>query len=276
MIESSVPLSTLRLFLTLSQRGLIADFSTGNTPPVPAYDLGLAQLEEIQGALIELGRHKRNKFGQSGWTSIALSDTFTNQASYLFATFFDQIHLQPTGQIPLVGLSTTIPFFGNLLHFLGIKVIAEARTEFKSFVQPFISESLTPLQKQNQIELIGDLNHNFMTYLARNRFAFIESESESLNHVLTLANSGPFTARESLEKGLIDSLAYKQDIVDRVFKGTEKKVKDFALYSEVQAKYAKREKGAHRIGIVYLLGTVSSNLLPPSLREVVETNYGAR
>lgn len=69
-----------------SQRGIIADFSHHSIPSVPSYTLGLAQLEEIQDALLELRRVKHEKFGQEGWRTVAWTDTFTSQGQYLLAS----------------------------------------------------------------------------------------------------------------------------------------------------------------------------------------------
>jgi hypothetical protein len=71
------------------QRGIIADFSSTSVPSVPSYNLGLAQLEEIQDAMLELKRVKTEKFGSGGtegWRTIAWSDTFSSQGQYLLAT----------------------------------------------------------------------------------------------------------------------------------------------------------------------------------------------
>jgi len=83
-------------------------------------------------------------------------------------TAFDEIYTQPTGEVPLVGMGkfrlldhdlryvsqrahgrrlchltgSTTPFFGRLAKWLGIEVHAEARNEYKSFVQP-VCHSLT-------------------------------------------------------------------------------------------------------------------------------------
>lgn len=36
-----------------------------------------------------------------------------------------------------------MPFYGRLAKWLGIEIHAEARNEYKSFVQPYIDEKLT-------------------------------------------------------------------------------------------------------------------------------------
>lgn len=141
--------------------GLVVDFSSTGAPTAPSYTLGLAQLEELIDAYRSMKLARGDNF-----RSVAFTDSFASQSSYLLASVFDEVHCQPTGSIPLVGLSSTIPFFGRLLEFLGIHgtsllcswlssrvsaadlckhstVHAEARNEYKSFVQPYIAEGLT-------------------------------------------------------------------------------------------------------------------------------------
>lgn len=76
------------LKLEAVQHGLIADFSSTSVPAVPAYSLGLAQLEEIQDALLDLRRTKQEKMGTGpdGWKSVAWTDTFHSQGQFLFAS----------------------------------------------------------------------------------------------------------------------------------------------------------------------------------------------
>ncbi|KAK4055373.1 hypothetical protein OIO90_003211 [Microbotryomycetes sp. JL221] len=239
--------------------GIIADFSNLSVPSVPSYHLGLAQLEEIQEAMLELKRIKKQRFQQLKmnqndkdhddddnsnfkFRTIAWTDSFHSQV-------FDEVYTQPTGEIPLVGMGSTTPFFGKLIKWLGIHVHAEARNEYKSFVQPYIDEKLTPPQKQNQIELINDLNNNLLSYIAKNRIQQLSNsnkhdqhqqqqkidsnESNSIeiknrlttrqafNKVKELTKEGPFTAQEAIENGLIDGTCYKQDIIDSILVGDQ-------------------------------------------------------
>ena len=55
-------------------------------PTVPSYNLGLAQLEEIQDALLELRRTKQERLGKENWRTVAWTDSFTSQGQYLFAS----------------------------------------------------------------------------------------------------------------------------------------------------------------------------------------------
>jgi len=54
--------------------------------------------------------------------TIAWTDTFTSQGQYLLASAFDHVYIQPSGSVPLVGMSSTLPFFKRALDWLGVKV----------------------------------------------------------------------------------------------------------------------------------------------------------
>lgn len=78
--------------------------------------------------------------------------------------------MQPSGDVPLVGVSSQIPFFRRLIDWLGIKVQAEAREEYKSFIAQYTSERLSEPQTKNQEELINSLNDLMLARIGRNRF----------------------------------------------------------------------------------------------------------
>ncbi|GAA5886500.1 hypothetical protein JCM6882_001659 [Rhodosporidiobolus microsporus] len=245
-------------------RGIIADFSSTSVPSVPSYNLGLAQLEEIQDALLELRRVKRDKFGAGpdGWRTVAWSDTFYGQGQYLLASCFDEVYCQPTGEVPLVGMGSTTPFFGRLAKWLGIDVHAEARSEYKSFVQPYIDEKFTDAQRENHTSLLSDLNDNLLTYIGRNRFSSSHPTSAAaLSHTKSLSLTGPFPAYRAQEAGLIDGTCYRQDVLDAVLDEEEKEtginMMGFYHYAKVLEKAAEKfMNDAIEVGVVYLLGTI--------------------
>ncbi|GAA6030971.1 hypothetical protein JCM8097_008962 [Rhodosporidiobolus ruineniae] len=247
-------------------RGLIADFSSTSVPSVPSYNLGLAQLEEIQDALLELRRVKQEKFGagaekEGAWRSVAFSDTFYSQGQYLLATAFDEVYLQPSGEVPLVGMGSTVPFYGRLAKWLGIDVHAEARNEYKSFVQPYIDEQLTEPQRENHLALLSDLNDNLLTYIGRNRYPSLGGQG-SLDHTKALTQVGPFPAPRAAEAGLIDGTCYRQDVLDAVLlddadEATGNNLMGFYHYNKIiERAIQKRLEDTIEVGVVYLLGTI--------------------
>lgn len=82
-----------------------------------------------------------------------------------------QIYVQPTGEVPLTGLGSQLPFFKRLIDWLGITVQAEAREEYKSFIAQYTSEKLSAPQTENQLEIMNSLNDLMLGRIARNRYS---------------------------------------------------------------------------------------------------------
>jgi hypothetical protein len=155
-------------------------------------------------------------------------------------------------------MGSTIPFYGRLAKWLGIEVVAEARNEYKSFVQPYIAEHLSVPQKANQMELVNDLNDGLMMYIARNRGW---TGLAGLEKVKALSQVGPYTAVQASKVGLLDGTKYRQDVLDSVMDAEaggdeERKLKGFYHYHKVVEKSV---KDVLEVGVVYLLGTIGES-----------------
>lgn len=164
ILAKSGPIFDWTCLIVYIQIGLIADMSSTNAPAVSQnIPLGLAQIEELQEALNELKVAKTKRLGCGRFKTVAFTETFRSQAEYAMASGFDEVQIcvlshsfkgrylcsrnipsdrctikiycQPSGEIPLVGISSTVTFYSRLLEWLGIKVHAEARTDYKSMVR---------------------------------------------------------------------------------------------------------------------------------------------
>lgn len=175
---------------------------------------------------------------------------------YYLASVFDKVYMQPTGSIPLVGLSSTVPFFKTLLGRFGIQVRAEARKEYKSMVSPFTETELPPPQKQNLFDLLKGLNAQILADIAKSRARALGSDPvEKLNHLIQI---GPFMGSEAKDEGLVDGLVYKRDCGKMIEK---QGAFGLAHYMRVKAKehtnkLAKTGEPSLVVGIVYLIGGI--------------------
>lgn len=153
---------------------MIADFTTTGVPSVPSYTLGLAQIEELHDAVLSIKLARRESAAEKAaeitentsalsentefepFRTIAIADTFQSQGDYALSTAFDEIYVQPMGDVPLLGLSATIPFWSRLLQWAGIKIHAEARTKWKSMISPYVYDELTVSACSVQTIFISD------------------------------------------------------------------------------------------------------------------------
>ncbi|GJJ68343.1 protease IV [Entomortierella parvispora] len=261
---SPTPVSTLIDIVTALKHarqdprivGIVANFSTGNSP-AKTKGLGLAQIQELRTAIQEFKEVKAKALGGEDKVQlIAYTDSFDNQNQYYLASAFDKVYMQPTGSIPLVGLSSTVPFFKTLLGRFGILVRAEARKEYKSMVSPFTETELPPPQKQNLFDLLKGLNSQILSDIAKSRQKVLGSDPvEKLNHLIQI---GPFMGSEAKEEGLVDGLVYKRDCGKMVEKN---KALGIAHYMRVKAtehtdKLAHTGEPSLVVGLVYLIGGI--------------------
>ncbi|HKW24925.1 MAG TPA: S49 family peptidase, partial [Terriglobales bacterium] len=100
---------------------------------VGSEQMGLAEVQEIREA-VQRFRAKK-KF------AIAFAETFgevgPGNKSYYLATAFDQIYLQPSGDIGLTGLMLESPFLSGTLQKLGMPFHGDHRYEYKSALNTF-------------------------------------------------------------------------------------------------------------------------------------------
>ncbi|KAF9959545.1 hypothetical protein BGZ72_009380 [Mortierella alpina] len=263
--SSPAPVSTLIDVVTAIKHakddprivGIMANFSTANQKTQQTKPLGLAQIQELRTAIQEFKEAKAKALGGEDKVSlIAYTDSFDNQSQYYLASAFDKVYMQPSGSIPLVGLSSTVPFFKTLLGRFGIQVRAEARKEYKSMVSPFTETELPPPQKQNLFDLLKGLNSQILAEIAKSRQKVLGSDPvEKLNHLIQI---GPFMGSEAKDEGLVDGLLYKRDCGKMV---EDNGAFGLAHYMRVKAKehtnkLAKTGEPSLVVGIVYLIGGI--------------------
>ncbi|KAF9903966.1 hypothetical protein EC991_003184 [Linnemannia zychae] len=262
--DSPAPVSTLIDIVTAIKHakddprivGIMANFSSANKTQ-QGKGLGLAQIQELRTAIQEFKEAKAKALGGEDKVSlIAYTDSFDNQSQYYLASVFDKVYMQPSGSIPLVGLSSTVPFFKTLLGRFGIQVRAEARKEYKSMVSPFTETALPPPQKQNLFDLLKGLNAQVLADIAKSRQRALGSDPiEKLNHLIQV---GPFMGSEAKDEGLVDGLLYKRDCGKMIEK---QGAFGLAHYMRVKAKehtnkLAKTGEPSLVVGVVYLVGGI--------------------
>src|SRR5262249_15372924 len=106
--------------------------------------LGNAQVQELRDAV--------QRFRGKGKFALAFSETFGefnygNMAYYL-ATAFEQIWLQPSGDIGLTGILVEPMFVKGLLDKVGVKPHMDSRYEYKSAKNMFTETKMTPAHRE--------------------------------------------------------------------------------------------------------------------------------
>ena len=123
-------------------------------------------------------------------------------AAYVLATGFQQIWLQPGGGLGLLGVGVETTFVRGAFDKLGIEPQLEQRYEFKNAADRLMRTEFTEAHRVALDRLAESVFDEAVTAIAGGRR--IEA-----GRVRELADTGPRTAPEALEVGLVDALGYR-------------------------------------------------------------------
>ncbi|WP_026124664.1 signal peptide peptidase SppA [Nocardiopsis baichengensis] len=166
---------------------------------------GLAKVQEIRDAVAD--------FRASGKPAIAWSESIGDfgpgTVGYYLAAAFSEIALAPTGTVGLTGLTLNALFLRGAADKAGVRPETAARHEYKTAVNTFTEHDYTPAHREAAEQLLGSLAEQVRTGIAADRGLDPERVAE-------LTARGPLTAGEALEAGLVDRLAYRDQVYAEV------------------------------------------------------------
>lgn len=160
----------------------------------------LATLTEIR---LEL-----ENFKESGKFIVAYADTYT-QGGYYLASVADKVALNPQGMLDLHGLSSTPIFFKDALDKLGIEMQIYKVGTYKSAVEPFTQNEMSPENREQVTAYLNDAWSFLRSDFARSR-SLTEEEIDSLADTFTLLQP----AESLLASNLVDTLLYEIEMKD--------------------------------------------------------------
>jgi protease IV len=208
---------------------------------------GAATLEEIRDALI--------KFKESGKFIVSYSNIYS-QKSYYFSSVSDKILLNPEGVVEWVGLRSEIMFFKNALEKLGIEAQILRHGKFKSAVEPFMYEKMSPENREQVLTYMGSIWNHWVEGIAKSR-GFDTKTLNLLADDLTIRN-----AKSAYEHKLVDSLVYKDQVID-LLKGLtdtnpKKDINSVGIEQYAKVPAPRKEKGLikEKIAVIYALGNI--------------------
>jgi protease-4 len=219
--------------------GLVADLSH--------VSMGLAQIEEIRDAV--------TAFRKSGKPTVAYADSFGEvtpaNGSYYLASAFEEIYVQPSGDVGLTGLQLTSTFLRGTLDKLGVVPEFAQRYEFKNAMNTFTERSFTPDHRTAMDALAGSIFDHMVAEIAVAR----KLSPEQLRAVI---DAGPTLGPEAVQAKLVDNTLYRDQVYERAKERAGDGREPELLYLH---KYWRRAGGARHggdrtIAVVYALGSV--------------------
>jgi protease-4 len=164
--------------------------------------IGTAQAQELRDAIAQ--------FRAKGKFAFAYADAFgelgSGMRSYYLATAFDEIWVQPAGEVGLVGLRVEMPFFRGTLEKLGVEPRIGHREDYKTAFNIFTETKMTPAHREETEALLRSVFDQMVDGIAAGRHL-------DASRVRALINEGPFDPQQAVEAHLVDHMGYRDDAV---------------------------------------------------------------
>jgi protease-4 len=164
-------------------------------------EIGFSQVAELRDAVA--------RFRASGKRTAVYAETFgemgPGNSSYHLASAFEEIWLQPSGDLGLVGLAATAVFVRGSLDKLGVQTQIGHRHEYKTAPNTFLETDLTPPHREMMESLVGSITDDIIGDVAAARGLTEAAVRQAVSRA-------PLSAAEALEAGLVDRLGYREEL----------------------------------------------------------------
>ncbi|WP_232549556.1 signal peptide peptidase SppA [Propioniciclava soli] len=167
---------------------------------LPGGGLTFAQSDELRAAV--------TSFARSGKPTLAFSPTFgelgEGNVGYHLAAAFDEIWLQPSSGLGLVGFTVSQVFLRGAFDKLGVQPEFGQRYEYKTAADRFTRTGLTEPNAEMLGRLVDSLTERLVADVAADR----DVPAEEVRRALADA---PLTPEDAVARGLIDHVGYRDE-----------------------------------------------------------------
>jgi protease IV len=200
------------------------------------------KVQEVRDAIVD--------FRRSGKPIIAYMEYGGEQEFYL-ATACDKVFLMPAASLDLTGMASYELFLRGTLDKIGAYPDALHIGEYKTASNTLTEHTFTPAHREMAESLNTDLYEQLVRGIADGRH---KSEAS----VKSLIDHGPFLPEDALRAGLIDDLAYEDEIDDKIkLSPSAPKYVELTDYRQVGSASLGLGRGP-RIAIIYAAGIIAS------------------
>ena len=158
--------------------------------------LGWAKLNEFRTSI--------ERVRKAGKKVIAVVDEPATQ-SYLLACACDEIIMPEGGAVMVLGLRMEVMFYKKLFENVGIHADMMQVGEYKGAAEPYTRTDMSPAFREEMEAMLDDYYEQIISTIAKSR-------KLDPKKVEAAIDSGPHTATAAKELGLIDRIAYEDEV----------------------------------------------------------------
>ncbi len=168
---------------------------------VGQHPISLAHSGELRDAV--------SRFRRSGKVAVAWTESFgelgVGNVGYHLATAFEEIWLQPSGDVGLTGVVARAVFVREALDRLGVDPQLGQRHEYKTAADTFLRSGMSDAGREMARRLAESATETIVADIATARGL----EPATVREIVDRA---PLTAPEALEARLVDRLGYRDEV----------------------------------------------------------------
>lgn len=158
-----------------------------------------AKLQDVRDAIAD--------FRRAGKTAVAFLE-YGGDREYFLATACDRIVLLPTSPLDLHGVASYDLFLRGTLDKIGAEPDFAHIGDFKTAPNQFTEKTFTPAHREMRESLNRDLYEQLVSAIADGR-------RRDPAEIRRLIDEGPFLPEDALRAGLVDDLAYADQLNDK-------------------------------------------------------------
>jgi protease-4 len=191
------------------------------------------------------------KVRESGKKVVAFSNTYS-QAKYYLASCADDIVIDPLGEVMFRGIGGFQNYYGKGLKKFGIKINAFQAGDYKSGVEPYISDKMSTHAKEASIEYLEELWKQYLFTVTKERnISKRDIDRYIAGYAEILERNRGNSARAAKSFNVVDTIAVYREALELAGTGPQVNWKDY--YKVVK----KKEKpAASRIAVIVASGNI--------------------
>lgn len=218
---------------------MLGGFAGANTP----------SLEYIGKALDE--------FKAAGKPLYAIGRNYS-QSQYYLASFADTIYLTPQGSVGLVGLASNNLYYKSLLDKLKISTHVFRVGTYKSAVEPFIRDNMSPEARRNAERWLNEMWRIYLDQVSANRQKSKQDLMPSLDtYISRLKLVNGDSSVYAVQYGLVDKIISYQNFINQMQKEFGSRKNSYKSVSMYDYLLSEAPSSNQQIGVVFVNGTIS-------------------
>lgn len=211
----------------------------------PSFHAGFSTIKEIHDAL--------ERFRDSGKFIVSYS-TMMTEAGYYLASTADEVHLNPSGNLIFNGLYADVWFYKKALDKMGIEFQVFKHGTFKSAVEPYILDKMSPANRMQVERYVSSLFNTYLDDVASSR----KMDKVTLRHLsdsMLVRN-----VQDAKSMGMVDELSYEDQVMASLRKRLEMEedaeLPMLSMIAYSNANPPKKNIGKDKIAVLYANGVI--------------------